>query len=1204
MKPNILGGLLATLLAVGAVGAVPTGASAIDSGSTARQQGNPTLLARESARNLISSKAPQLKISAGERFQAKPVIAGGGGVQYAPYTRTYEGLQVRGGDFVVATDSEGRIVNTTVAQSRRIGDLSLTPLLGKAKAKRAAAGTVDKVTRVGAPEKIIDAIGKPALAWKVRVNGTSADGDREIKDVYVDARSGKVRGEDVVVHFADGTGTGFYNGPAPLTVRTTQNSATSFSMVDADIPGVSCRDDANNVVYTGADNAWGNGAALDKETGCVDSLFAIQNQDRMMSAWLGGNGFDTRGNGWMTRVGRNVVNAFYCPPGAIEPGYCDGTQWVVIGRNSANNRWLTTLDVLGHEYGHGIDTNTPGGISGSGTQEFVGDVLGTLSEHYANQSTTYDEPDYLIGEEAGVSSAGVPIRNMYNPGALGHPNCYSSSIPSTEVHAAAGPGNHWFYLLAEGTNPVGKPASTTCNGSTNLSGIGIQAAGKIFYNAMLMKTAGGSYLKYRVWTLQAAKNLYPGSCDVFNKVKAAWDAVSVGAQAGEATCSTTGNTVTVTNPGSRTATVGTAASLQMTGTSSGSGQTLTWSATGLPAGLAINATTGLISGTPTTAATYNVTVTARDTTNAQGTTSFTWTVNPVGGGTTVTLANTIALDNCSASLVRFPTSVGTDPALMLTNGHCIGSFPAAGQVIKDQASSRTGTLLRADGTSAGTLTANRLLYATMTDTDAALYRLTETFDAVLSRTGGTPYTIANARPADGSEIGIPSGYWKRVYNCSVNGFTNLKEGQWTWRDSIRYSEPGCDVIGGTSGSPIIGKASGQVVGVNNTTNESGQMCTDNNPCEVAADGTTTAHQGTSYGQQTYWFTTCVNSSRQLDLTVSGCMLPGASTPANTVTVTNPGNKTGVVGTPISSIQITGSSTGGGSLTYTATGLPAGLTISTSGLITGTPTTAGTSTVVVTGRDSTNATGSTTFTFTISGTGGGGTCTAQTNGTDVAITDGATVESPVTLSGCTGNASATSKVAVNIVHTYIGDLKVDLVAPDGTVYNLHNRTGDGADNINTTYTKDLSSEVANGTWKLRVYDGGYGDVGKIDTWTLTAGTAGSTCAPQTNAADVAISDGATVESPVTLSGCSGNASATSKVAVSIVHTYIGDLKVDLVAPDGTVYNLHNRTGDGADNINTTYTVDLSSEVANGTWKLRVYDGGWGDVGKIDTWTLTP
>jgi hypothetical protein len=104
------------------------------------------------------------------------------------------------------------------------------------------------------------------------------------------------------------------------------------------------------------------------------------------------------------------------------------------------------------------------------------------------------------------------------------------------------------------------------------------------------------------------------------------------------TIGTTSNTVTVTNPGSQTGTVGTAASLQIAATDSASGQTLTYSATGLPAGLSISSTTGLISGTPTTAGSSSVTVTAKDTTGASGSASFTWTINPTATNT-VTVTN-------------------------------------------------------------------------------------------------------------------------------------------------------------------------------------------------------------------------------------------------------------------------------------------------------------------------------------------------------------------------------------------------------------------------------------------------------------------------------------------------------------------------------------------------------------------------------------
>jgi serine protease len=117
------------------------------------------------------------------------------------------------------------------------------------------------------------------------------------------------------------------------------------------------------------------------------------------------------------------------------------------------------------------------------------------------------------------------------------------------------------------------------------------------------------------------------------------------------------------------------------------------------------------------------------------------------------------------------------------------------------------------------------------------------------------------------------------------------------------------------------------------------------------------------------------------------------------------------------------------------------------------------------------------------TSSGGTQT-YTNDTDYAIRDNATVESSIAVTGRTGNGSATTPVAVNIVHTYIGDLKVDLIAPDGSVYVLHNRAGASADNINQTYTVNLSGEALNGTWKLRVNDNYANDVGYINTWSIT------------------------------------------------------------------------------------------------------------------------
>ncbi len=107
----------------------------------------------------------------------------------------------------------------------------------------------------------------------------------------------------------------------------------------------------------------------------------------------------------------------------------------------------------------------------------------------------------------------------------------------------------------------------------------------------------------------------------------------------------------------------------------------------------------------------------------------------------------------------------------------------------------------------------------------------------------------------------------------------------------------------------------------------------------------------------------------------------------------------------------------------------------------------------------------------------------------------------------------------------------------------------------------------------------------------------------NTTDYAIPDNnATgVQSPIAVTG-TGNAGTVS-VQVAIVHPYIGDLVVDLLHPDGTVYNLHNRTGGSADNINQTYSVNVGAKARAGTWNLRVRDRGASDVGRIDRWKIT-
>ncbi|MDQ0793904.1 M4 family metallopeptidase [Streptomyces sp. B1I3] len=120
--------------------------------------------------------------------------------------------------------------------------------------------------------------------------------------------------------------------------------------------------------------------------------------------------------------------------------------------------------------------------------------------------------------------------------------------------------------------------------------------------------------------------------------------------------------------------------------------------------------------------------------------------------------------------------------------------------------------------------------------------------------------------------------------------------------------------------------------------------------------------------------------------------------------------------------------------------------------------------------------------------GGGTDPGGTvfqNTTVKALADLSTTNIPVVVSGVTGNAPSNLSVAVNITHTYRGDLVLDLVAPDGTAYRLKNSSSsDSADNVVATYTVNASSEVANGTWNLRVQDAYSGDTGTFNSVKLT------------------------------------------------------------------------------------------------------------------------
>ncbi len=624
-----------------AIAAVLTSAPVTTASSAAPQKAasarsDSARLAQDASRSWIDQHPGKVKEARGDAFVRTDTLSGADDTVAVAYERTHEGLPVVGGDFVVLTDASGAVLSTSVAQDRPVDLATTTPTVGRERAVEAARGRVARVSDVSEPRLVVWQRDSTALAWETQVRGTTGAGDPSWQLVYVDARTGSLlESREQIAH---GTGTAAYSGPNPLSIATS-GSGSSFTMTDPTATTLKCQDAGTNATFSGTDDAWGNGVATSRETGCVDAFYGAQQMKGMMSSWLGRNGMNGSG-GWVPiRVGLNDINAYY-----------DGTQ-VQVGHNQSN-QWIGSLDVIAHEFGHGVDDKTPGGISQGGTQEFVGDVFGVLTEYYDNQSASYDGPDWTVGEEINLVGQG-PIRNMADPGAVGDPVCYTSSTPSTEVHAAAGPGNHFFYLLSQG-------GVSKCDG-TSVTGIGIQKAGKIMYNAMLTKTSSSSYLKYRTWTLTAAKNL-DSTCAQFNAVKAAWDAVNVPAQTGDPTCGTTtpppagGNLLA--NPGFESGAASWAGNTGIITTNTGrparTGSYKAW--------FGGNATTSTETLTqavtiPSTATAANLSYWIRTDTAERGTTAYdTFKVQVVVGGVTTTL-RTFSNVGTNATYTQFSHSL-------------------------------------------------------------------------------------------------------------------------------------------------------------------------------------------------------------------------------------------------------------------------------------------------------------------------------------------------------------------------------------------------------------------------------------------------------------------------------------------------------------------------------------------------------------------
>ncbi|MET3960452.1 Zn-dependent metalloprotease [Marmoricola sp. OAE513] len=531
---RLIGGLV-----VSATTVVATALTQAPSAVGAARPSDPT--PAQAAVAAVKDHAAGTRFGSGQTLTATSTSTDLDGTRHVRLDRSYRGLPVVGGDLVVhlSAGEQWKGVSQTLAVAP---DLATAPAVGADRAEDVALAPRTgraRITgqKVDGSRLVVDATGATArLAWQVTTSGTQADGTPSRLLSYVDARTGaRIRSEQQIQTDA-GSGQSLYAGTVPLDLT---KSGSTYQLKDPVRGGTYTTDVANGTdsglctllgvgcktgtLFTSPDASFGTGTTTSRESAAVDAQYGTAVTWDFYKNTYGRNGIFGTGAGSYNRVhyGTKYVNAFW-----------DGEKMTYGDGDGTNYGPLTSLDVAGHEMSHGVTENTAGltysGESG-GLNEATSDIFGTLVEFYAANAN--DPGDYLIGERFDLKNH-LGLRRMDNPAADGDSvNCWSSTVKNLDVHYSSGVGNHFFYLLAEGsgTKTFGgvKHTSTTCNGST-VGGIGRAAAGQIWYRALTTyMTSNTSYAGARVATVKAATDLYGAGSAQVAAVNAAWSAVNV-----------------------------------------------------------------------------------------------------------------------------------------------------------------------------------------------------------------------------------------------------------------------------------------------------------------------------------------------------------------------------------------------------------------------------------------------------------------------------------------------------------------------------------------------------------------------------------------------------------------------------------------------------------------------------------------------------
>ncbi len=626
-------------------------------------------------------------------FAVKAQHPGVAGQKITRAAHTFKGVRVWQSESVVVTDASGNIVSESASDRRAgLGNGSANSLVastGNFDVNPTVAGTtaIDTVVRKVAPGAshhappsaelvifpitshvrvpgaegkaesqlnaldVVEKVTGYELAYIVKTRMTK--GDKAIyHDTIVSAKTGKVLKQWQSLQTVIGSGKSQYNGTVPLS---TTLSGSTYQMKDplrgaGGTYGAMAITNANHTtspgaIYTNTTNTWGDGLQYvnggsttnaNGQTAAVNAMWGLMNTYDMMKNVIGWQSLD--GNNTSTFIAVHVNTAY------DNAYYSDTCKCMFIGDGGTGFNNLGSIDVIGHEMGHGVTNATSdltyAGESG-GLNESNSDIIGDMVEAYARAGGTGNTlpnsgNDWMTGKE--IAKNGQPLRWMYKPSLDGSsPNAWSTTLKNIDVHYSSGPNNRMFYFLSQGSNSTSSSpyySSYLNKAPLAMTGIGSDKAFRIWFKALTTKfTASTNYADARTKVIAAANELYGVGSKESIAVTRAYAAINVGTDIDETT--TPGGAVTISSqPANKTVTAGAVASFSVTATGGTAPYKYQWTRGGVAIAGATSATYSLTAQAADNGAVFAVKVTDSATSPTTATSSnatLTVGTTPPGG---------------------------------------------------------------------------------------------------------------------------------------------------------------------------------------------------------------------------------------------------------------------------------------------------------------------------------------------------------------------------------------------------------------------------------------------------------------------------------------------------------------------------------------------------------------------------------------------